>query len=67
MKAIPARRPPNCGSDHIAASGKMVDGGAWEHPFAGAGKPIRVRIEVLRQYLDFASGGSPECLKVAST
>lgn len=40
MKAIRACRPPKRGSGHIAASGKMVDDGAWEHPFAGAGKPI---------------------------
>lgn len=66
MKAIPARRPPDCGPDHFAGGGNMVVDGAWEHPFAGAGKPIPVRIEVLRQYLDFASGGSPECLRIAS-
>lgn len=48
--------------DHIAGDGKMVGGGAWEHPFAGAGKPIGVR-----QYLNFGWRGSPECLRFAST
>lgn len=65
-RKVAGKRHGTMRGDHFAGSGKMVLLEHLEHAFAGSGKPIGLRIEGVRQYLNFAWRGSPVCVRTAS-